>query len=250
MIHKTGNLEMAVEYLMKDKRLNSTLLASLSNSSENPGNFVVKLEDSICKGILFGEKCIEIRADDPETTRQLLNFYSVNENLRYSRLILPSKYKNVVKSDKKSIEVCLYGMEEGSFLPNEPYICKILSKNEAGAIENFFRDEPKNSKKDYILKNFERNIVAVVCDKGGYKSMATASHKFEDSIHICNVHTKEKERRKGYGICVVSSLISYIFENTDSRYVLYETREDNNGSRAIVEKLGFKEIGKLSYFLR
>ncbi|MDM1384424.1 GNAT family N-acetyltransferase [Myroides marinus] len=139
-------------------------------------------------------------------------------------------------SDRLSYQVVNDSYKEDIFNALTPTVAKFLPFIPTGKIED------TQGFIDYSLD---------VLDKGTDITLIAVDKDTKEFIGCCGIHDinpesislgiwlKEAAFGKGYGQELIKALESYVNENLDVDYLIYNVEKDNHGSIKIAEKLGY-----------
>lgn len=139
-------------------------------------------------------------------------------------------------SDRLSYLVVNDSYKEDIFNALTPTVAKFLPFIPTGKIEDTqgFIDYSL----DVLDKGTDITLIAVDKDTKEFIGCCGIHDINEESISL-GIWLKESAFGKGYGQELIKALESYVNENLDVDYLIYNVEKDNHGSIKIAEKLGY-----------
>lgn len=117
----------------------------------------------------------------------------------------------------------------------------IIEKHKNSAFAKFMAKHNKSAA-DVISNNFDYSIKNKSGDKIGYLSLTKES---SDELNVNWISIKSKQRGNKYAQSVMNTVVDMAKEN-DFKAITLEVPGDSKDARHIYEKMGFKEVRKIS----
>ncbi len=139
-------------------------------------------------------------------------------------------------TERLSFEVVKDTFKEDIFRELTPTVAKFLPFIPTGKIED------TQGFIDYSLDVLEKgtDITLVATDKNTKEFIGCCGiHDINDESISLGIWLKESAFGKGYGSELIKGLESYVNENLDVDYLIYNVEKSNHGSIKIAEKLGY-----------